>query len=442
MNELEKLLAKKAVESEGDRLLLFEKRWKTYEGAVDDALKVEAGKANDNVKLNDARIIVDKGVSFLFGKDVSFDLVEGKKTPEEEYLDEVWFENSKVTTLQKLALNGAVYGTAFLKIKRVPGGLPRLIVIDPTTISVKLAEDDIDYVESYTIRYPSIDPNTNRPVTIRQEFERNGSGWVITDKRGYMDSANLEVVNREVWNYDFSPIVHCQNIVNPNVFWGRSDLEDDVIGAIMAKNFVISNMMKILRYHGHPKTWTKGVNSADELKANTDEVIMLQSPNAEIGLLEMQNDLGLSLQVYKNLSDHIHELARVPEVSTGKVESVGQLSGIALEILYQPLLELTESKRNTYGELITETNRRLLAINGMGDRHITKLNWQSLLPKDVQVQANAALTKKQLGVSTDTLLQQLGYDPDLERDKRERESESLGSALLRKFDSGETNDID
>jgi hypothetical protein len=223
---------------------------------------------------------------------------------------------------------------------------------------------------------------------------------------------------------------------------GRSDLEDDVIGAIMAKNFVISNMMKILRYHGHPKTWTKGVNSADELKSNTDEVIMLQSPNAEIGLLEMQNDLGLSLQVWQELKDHIHELARVPEVSTGKVESVGQLSGIALEILYQPLLELTESKRNTYGELITETNRRLLAINGMGDRHITKLNWQSLLPKDVQVQANAALTQKQLGVSTDTLLQKLGYDPDLERDKRERESESLGSALLRKFDSGETNNID
>jgi len=46
------------------------------------------------------------------------------------------------------------------------------------------------------------------------------------------------------------------------------------------------------------------------------------------------------------------------------------------------------------------------------------------------------LVLKQLGVSSDTLVQQFGYDPDLEREKRAKESD-LGQALLQAFDRGE-----
>jgi hypothetical protein len=64
------------------------------------------------------------------------------------------------------------------------------------------------------------------------------------------------------------------------------------------------------------------------------------------------------------------------------------------------------------------------------------LRWQDLLPKDKVAETNAALVLKQLGVSSDTLVQQFGYDPDLEREKRAKESD-LGQALLQAFDRGE-----
>jgi len=420
--------------TEQDRLEKFRRNWEVYYGKGKKPLTVVAGAADDNLRMNFARMFVDKGVAFLFGKEVGFELEEGAQTPQEDYLEAVWQANRKMSLLQKLATSGAVCGTAFVKIHWKPGMEPRLIICDPETVSVTLAEDDIDQVVAYTIRYPSIDPVTKKPVTIRQVIEQDGAGWMITDQRENVNGGSIQTLGEQRWPYTFAPIVHCQNMIAPHEFWGMSDIEDDLLEVIDKENFTVSNILKILRYHAHPKTWARGVGKAD-VRVNPDELILLPGETATLQNLEMQSDLVSSIQMHKELKQFVHELARVPEVATGKVESVGQLSGIALEILYQPLLEKTEAKRVTYGEMIVELNRRLLVLGGYGDQLYTQLHWQQLLPKDVQVQANAALSLKQLGVSGDTLIQEFGYDPDVEREKRAKESE-LGSALLEAFDQG------
>jgi len=420
--------------TEQDRLEKFRRNWEVYYGKGKKPLTVVAGAADDNLRMNFARMFVDKGVAFLFGKEVGFELEEGAQTPQEDYLEAVWQANRKMSLLQKLATSGAVCGTAFVKIHWKPGMEPRLIICDPETVSVTLAEDDIDQVVAYTIRYPSIDPVTKKPVTIRQVIEQDGAGWMITDQRENVNGGSIQTLGEQRWPYTFAPIVHCQNMIAPHEFWGMSDIEDDLLEVIDKENFTVSNILKILRYHAHPKTWARGVGKAD-VRVNPDELILLPGETATLQNLEMQSDLVSSIQMHKELKQFVHELARVPEVATGKVESVGQLSGIALEILYQPLLEKTEAKRVTYGEMIVELNRRLLVLGGYGDQLYTQLRWQQLLPKDVQVQANAALSLKQLGVSGDTLIQEFGYDPDVEREKWAKESK-LGSALLEAFDQG------
>ena len=420
--------------TEQDRLEKFRRNWEIYNGKGQKPLKVVPGAADDNLRMNFARMFVDKGVAFLFGKDVRFELAEGEVTDAEMHLDTVWQANRKMSFLQKLATSGAVCGTAFVKIHWQPGQDPRLVILDPETVSVTLAEDDIDRVVAYTIRYPSIDPATKKPITIRQHIAQDGAGWLITDQRGDVDGGSLRTVGEQRWPYEFAPVVHCQNMIAPHEFWGMSDIEDDVVEMIDKVNFVVSNILKVLRYHAHPKTWARGVQAAD-IKINADSMVVLPGADATLQNLEMQSDLVSSLNTYKELKQSVHELARIPEVATGKVESVGQLSGVALEILYQPLLEKTEAKRVTYGEMIVELNRRLLAIGGFGDDLLTSLRWQELLPKDAQVEANAALALKQLGVSGDTLIQGFGFDPDLEREKRAKETD-LGQALLQAFDRG------
>ncbi len=410
-------------------------RWRAYHGQHPKPLRVRQGQPDDNVIVNYARVIVDKGVSFLFGQDLRFELDETTETEAEQWLEACWQANRKMTLLQKLALNGAIAGHAFVKI--VPGQpYPRLVVLDPATVSVTWEPDDIEQVVGYRIQYPALDPQTGKPITVRQLIERDGTQWRITDQRSSADSTVWQTVSESVWPYAWPPIVDCQNLPCPNEYWGISDLEDDLLALNSAINFVLSNLARIIRFHAHPKTWGRGF-SANQLNIAVDETIVLPSPDAELRNLEMQSDLASSIALYQRLREALHEISRVPEVATGKLENAGSLSGVALQILYQPLLEKTETKRRTYGDLLVELNRRLLALGGFGEENHTVLHWPELLPDDPLQERQAALLDQQLGVSQDTILQRLGFDPDLERQKREGASAQLGEQLLGAFERGQ-----
>lgn len=413
------------------RLIQYSQAWKAYFGQYRRPLKVRPGQSDDNVIINYCRMLVDKGVSFLFGEEPQFEIDEVSETPAEDWLFACWQDNRKMQLLKKVAINGSVCGHCFIKIvPRQP--YPRLVNISPEYVTVVTDSDDIDTVWQYKIQYPAIGRNGEQ-LTIRQIIEQQDNGrWLILDQ---MATGSNPFVIREtaLWPYTWPPLVDCQNLPSPNEYYGISDIESDVIELNNSINFVMSNIARILRFHAHPKTWARGCAAAD-LKVAVDETIVLQSPDAEIHNLEMQGDLTSSLEFYKRLKEAMHEIVDVPEVATGKVESIGTLSGVALQILYQPLIDKTKSKRETYGEMLIELNRRLLELSGFGPDNITEIHWPELLPKDIMQERQAALLDQQLGVSQDTLLMQLGYNPDLERQKREMDSADMAEMMLTAFD--------
>lgn len=429
-------LAELAAAEEMARARTFKKAWDYYYGKHAKPLKVRPGQTDDNVVVNYTRKIVNAGVSFLFGKDLNFELDETTDTNAEQWLREVWRANKQMTLLQKLALNGGVTGHAFIRILLQPGRpYPRLIVLDPSTVTVRWDPNDIDDVLYYKVEYSAIDPKTGKPVGVRQLIERDESGlrWHITDQRRAAANAIWQTVATATWPHPWAPIVDCQNLPAPNSYWGDPDLDDDVLALNNALNFNFSNVGRIIRFHAHPKTWGRGFN-APELNVAVDETIVLSNEKAELHNLEMQSDLGSSIEYIKQLREALHEIAEVPEVASGKVEDIGNLSGVALAILYGPLLEKTEKKRRTYGDMLVELNRRLLALGGFGEDNRTVLHWPSLLPSDPKVDREVAMLDKELGVSEDTLLQKLGYDPGLEREKREASAQQLGDQLLAAFE--------
>lgn len=434
---VEQSLAIAAQAAEVEHAAAIARRWRAYHGQHPKPLRVRPGQPDDNVLVNYARVVVDKGVSFLFGSDIRFELDEVADTEAEAWLEQCWQANRKMTTLQKLALNGAIAGHAFVKIVPVQGQpYPRLVVLDPALVTVTVAPDDHEAVLRYKVQYTAPDPRTGRPVAFRQLIERDGQAWQITDQRSVADSTVWQTVSETTWPYPWAPIVDCQNLPCPNEFWGISDLEDDLLQLNAAINFVLSNIARIIRYHAHPKTWGRGF-SANQLNIAVDETIVLPSPDASLQNLEMQSDLASSIQLYQRLREALHEVSRVPEVATGKLENAGALSGVALQILYQPLIEKTETKRRTYGDLLIELNRRLLALGGYGDENHTVIHWPELIPGDPESEAKTLLMWQQLGVSQDTILQRLGLDPDLERQKREGTAAQLGDQLLASFEKGQ-----
>ena len=85
-------------QEESSRLERFREAWKAYYGELPRPLKVRAG-VDDNIRINFIRLIVDKGVSFLFGQEVKFELDEVEETQAEEWLDACWRINRKMTLL-------------------------------------------------------------------------------------------------------------------------------------------------------------------------------------------------------------------------------------------------------------------------------------------------------------------------------------------------------
>lgn len=412
------------------RAVQIDKAWQYYLGNHQSQVK-----GSDTV-LNYCKILVDKVVNALFGEDLQIEVKnvnaqsqeEEQSEKEQAFLDEVFVKSRKANLFLKLGQNGALSGHAFLKIVNEQPS-PRLVALDSQNVSVITDPLDIDKVLAYVVQFPFKDSKGMR--VYREITERfNDASWLITTQTSDDHwNKRWETTEEIVWPYPFAPIVDCQNIPLAGSYYGLPDLSESIIDLSDSINFIASNISKIIKFHAHPKTIGKGVN-AKELLVDPDKAILLSNPNAELYNLEMQSDLSSSLNFLNLLRSALHEISDVPEVAVGRLENVGSLSGVALRILYQPLIDLTNAKQATYGDMLADACKRLLRVGGFDRDYRIEIHWPEILPSDIGTQIEQSIMLNNLGVSKDTLLTRLGFDPDIEKGKREQEVDNIGQGLL------------
>lgn len=399
--------------------------WNAYYGRFPKPLKRTRG-VDDNIIDNRCRPIVDVGVDFLFGQDLALECAPGSPKGAQDYLDATLGANKLMSFLMRLGINGGVTGHPMLKLV-LEQPYPRLVVLDPTIVSVQTAPDDIDRVTAYILQYPMVDDN-GEEAQRRQIIKRQEGGaqtqWLILDQQqGGSGGAEWTNLNPPViWPYSWPPILDGQNLPAPNQYFGLSDIGPDLIEMNNDLNFILSNMARIIRFHAHPKTWGRGFN-ADQLKVAVDGLIVLPGENATLQNLEMHSDLASSLHFAEVIRSGMDEISRVPSIAIGNMKDVpkGQISGVALNLIYKPLLQKTEVKRRLYGDLLIELCRRLLEVGGFGPDCVITIHWPNMLPDDAQAMAQTALMWAQLGISHATIIAKLGFDPDLEAEKTAQE---------------------
>lgn len=415
--------------------------WDAYRGNFPDPLAVQSNQPNDNMKSNRCRMIVDKGVSFLFGAVLKIDGPDADEVTQ-DFLSHLWGDDDdRMTLLANAAINGGVCGQVFLKFIPPQGTMkyPRIVVLDPMNVRIITMPDDCDCVLAYIIEYPGVGNVQNKQIIARVDpdnlaeiagYEELDDYWTITNyQRRSASLSQYEQWNQvgqpEEWLYPFAPIFSCQNLPNPNEPWGTPDLTNDIIEENKSLNFLQSNLARIIKYHAHPITFAVGVN-ASTLQTNVDGVLCLPDPSSKLEkLAAMENFSGIQ-QVLSMVRDNMDEQSRVPAVALGRIESLprGTISGVALELLFAPLIEKTIQKRRLYGKLIREVSRAALchcgfiSIEDYEDYDI-ELKWMNLLPIDNKEASETALNLLQLGVSQETILQQLGYNPEDEAQKVE-----------------------
>lgn len=379
------------------------------------------------ITVNYARKIVNAGVSYLFGKEggivLSTDEGARERNDAETYLDRVLAANHWPILLNKLGVNGGITGDPYIKIQRrsrLTGALPRLIVMDPSYVRAEWEADDVEDVWRYTVQYPDVDRRTGKPIERRQVMERSDTGaWSIADYVRPAGGTWVQEVS-EPWPYPFAPMLHCQNLPTPNEFYGLADLDGDVLDLVESINYTLTNLDRVMDNYGHPVIYGKGLNGDVDRKPG--KIIGL-GPNGELGMLQPQGVDESSINVYLRKKEALHEVAELPEVASGKLENTGQLSGTALRILYGPIMERTMRKRATYGAMLVDLAKRLLAVGELatyGEQDVM-IQWPEILPSDPVQERAVAEADVRLGASKDSQLEKFGYNPAAEAEKRQAE---------------------
>lgn len=432
------------------RLEQYSRGWAAYLGQQPDTLKPDPKTNVDhNVKINYPKLVVDAGVTSLFGQEPIWETeVKGKAGEERqvskatEYLDTVWADNKKMIFLQKTAQNGGVCGHCFVRIlkPKIGGKYPRLINMSPEYVRVVVDPEDIDEVRAYIIEYEAVDEQ-GRNISVRTRIARYGAVWEIVDetRRGTKESPPSSTANpetrREVWPYDWPPMIDCQNLPLANSYYGMSDIEADVLDLGNAINFIASNIRRIIYYHAHPKMWGSGFTTSD-VPSDPSTMLIFSNPQATLNNLEMTGDLSSSMAFYELLQGAFFDTARLPAVATGQLDKAGDLSGTAMQIAYRPLTSMIDQKRLTYGEMLTELNKRLLEMGGFANSEPIAIQWPEILPVNTLEERQVALIDQQLGVSQDTLLWKFGYDAEQEAEKKQQEQDAEMEQQAKMFDAG------
>ena len=410
--------------------------------------------ADDNVIINFVGLIVDRGVSMLFGKDITFDLPGDTDTAEQKYIDSVWDANRKSKLLKSTAEYGAESGTCYLKIlpdtliTKDGESVPRLVALDPASVSMETETNDCDMVIKYTIAYATIDKVTDKETVYKQVIEqekiedtKNGLifiEWVICNY--HADSSGDWILDdKSPWQYDFPPIIHWQNMPENGSPYGKPDVTDDIINLQDRFNFVVSNTAKIIKYHAHPKTWGRKFGKVNKVAWGVDEMVLSDNDAAHLENLEMQSDLGSSLNFIRFLRQAMFDIARSVDIDSLS-DKLGALTNFALKVLYQDAISKLDDKRGSYGEALVEINHRLLELKGMGNTDGGEIFWPQVLPINELEQANALQADMNLGVvSKQTAAIERGRNWEVEQKRIEEDkldTDNVGAALLRAFGQG------
>jgi hypothetical protein len=376
---------------------------------------------------NYARALVRKVASYVFPAPVTFSVLAGGDQAianrAEQLLGEAVAASDLARLDVELCTESAVLGDAAMKITwDAVAAKPTVAAVDPATLVAWSAPDNPRRVIRMAQRYglpgeaagailgeaPSrgLDPHKRYVVVEDWTDDR----WRLTiDGQLARDEANP---------YGWIPYVVATNNPRPHAFWGESDLLD-LFDVCTELNSRMSVLAQILQLSGAPIAVLENVDGANEISVGPGAKWELPE-GSRAYLLDLLGSHGISMHVdYVNLLYRaLHDLSETPRTAFG--DSGRTLSGAALEVEIQPLVQKVARKRRQWGAVYHERNTRLLdLLERFGGEDLAGLRrtapiWPDVLPSDRESSVRNAVALVESGIqSRRTAIATLGGDdPD------------------------------
>jgi len=386
---------------------------------------------------NYARVFVDKITSYLmsginFAVDAVEDSDEARTRAQKAEAALYWvYEDNNLEQLDlETEIDCAILGDACYKViwdtteKKV-----RVTAPDVQGIYAWWLGDDTSQIWRVTSKYSLSAEETELLYQAKPKGKTATvvELWTAQDFELYLDNA---LVEKKPNPYGFIPFIIYSNLREPKKFWGISDLPQ-IMESQRELNRAMSQLSRILELSGNPIAVLENVEESENIAIRPGAVWNIPE-DARAYLLDLLQGGGVSLHInYIDLLYRtLHDISESPRSAFGGIER--DISGVALEIELNPLLQKVRRKRIIRSVVYKRRNEMILKLlekyqgEDFGDNHL-RVVWGPVLPQDVARQVKNEQTLVQTGIhSRRTAMDEIGIrDPEYEFKRWLEERETI-----------------
>ncbi len=386
---------------------------------------------------NYAKVVIDKVASYLMsGVNFAVDPVEdsdgarAKAQKAEAALYQVYEDNSLEQLDFETETDCAILGDACYKVIWDQGSKSvRITVPDIQGIYVWRLGDDALSIWRVASKYTLTTDETEILYQVKPKGKTASviELWTAQEFELWLDDNQVE---KKPNPYGLIPFVIYPNLREPKKFWGISDLSQ-IMEPQREFNRAMSQLSRILELSGNPIAVLENVEESEDIAVRPGAVWNVPE-DAKAYLLDLLQGGGVRLHIdYINLLYRIlHDVSESPRAAFGGTER--DLSGVALEIELQPLLQKVRRKRIIRTAVYNRRNRLILRLlekyrgEDFGDNHL-RVVWSPVLPRDLAKLVSTEQALIQSGIhSRRRAMDEIGVeDPEMEFSRWLEERETI-----------------
>jgi hypothetical protein len=352
-------LADEEFEVHGPRLNRYAQNWAFYLGHH-WAYRRENGETQ--ITFNYVKAFADFINNFSFSRGVHFGSAKQYQHIVPSLLKRVWeVDNEKPAILWELGNQGGVSGDVFVKVAYDPAWVDAAGGEHPGRVRVLPLNASFCFPEWHP-------HDRSRLLRFKLKYRfwgtsAEGTRQVYTYTEIITDDAIEEYVNDELVDSRQNPlgtipVIHIANTPVSSSPWGLSDV-GDIVSLNRTYNELFTDIMDIVNYHAAPVTIITGAK-ASNLEKGPKKVWGGLPKDANVFNLENGVNLAGPLQVAEALKRAMHEMTGVPESALGQMQPISNTSGVALAIMYQPMMQRYNLKKLQYGVGLKRINELIL----------------------------------------------------------------------------------
>ena len=384
-----------------------------------------ARRGERRLSFNYAKVFVDKVTSYLtsgvnFAADPLADTEKAKDTAAraEAALYDVYEENHLAQLDLETELDCAILGDGCYKVTW-DGEAKRVRVTSPDVQGLYAwwRGDNTAEVWRVASRYTLSGEEGEQLYGLKPQG-KNVTVTEVWTERDFAIYAGDTLLEAKPNPYGFVPFVIFPNLREPKQFWGESDLTQ-IVESQRELNRAMSQLSGILELSGNPIAVLENVEGAEDIAIRPGAVWSLPE-DARAYLLDLlQGGVGLHVNYIDLIYRTLHDLSESPRSAFGGTER--DLSGIALEIELNPILQKVRRKRvirtaayNRRSRMILRLLEKYQGADYSGCR--PRVLWGPVLPQDITRQVESEQVLVQTGLhSRRTAMDELGIrDPEAE----------------------------